>query len=264
MLRPFLAGSGIVEGTPDGVRLRLAPTSTYADAQLDDGRGRPRSRLLHAPPTRLTLEARASSASPAGTLGFGFWNDPFPTWAGEAGARRALPASPRAVWFFHASPPSQLPFAPDGPQAGWTAAAYRGPAVAPILLAPVALAGAAGMLAPPLRSPLMRLYWRIFTGRQSGPLGGLDSWHAYRIDWLEEGVRFFVDDRPALEAAVRVRGPLGLVLWIDNQWAALSAETGLRGGVLRTDSDEWLELRELRLNGTKLEVDGPPPPSAAD
>jgi len=217
----------------EGWRLHIGPSGSYSNAQLDDTAGRARHHLLHRPPVELRLEARTSSPSPGGTLGFGFWNDPFPSWGGAAGAGRLLPASPRALWFFHASKPSQIPFSPEGPRNGWTAAAYRGPAFPDLVVAAMAAGAGAGMLVPRWRARLMRQYWRWFVGFQSSALGDLEAWHAYAIDWREEKVRFTVDDRLVLESSFELRDPLGLVLWIDNQWAALTAEAGLRAGVLQ-------------------------------
>jgi hypothetical protein len=110
------------------------------------------------------------------------------------------------------------------------------------------------MSIPRLRAPLLRRYWRWFVGRQSQPLSGLDSWHAYQIDWQDESARFLVDDRLVLATHLRQSGPLGLVIWIDNQWAALSETAGLRFGVLASPQSSWLEVRSLQLNGQPLEV----------
>jgi hypothetical protein len=264
MLRPFNPGSGRVEARPDGFRLHIGPASGYSDAQLDDTRGRPRRGLLHRPPSRLTLEARASAAAPGGTLGFGFWNDPFPSWAGEAGAGRLLPASPQALWFFYASPPSHIPFSPDGPPDGWAAAAYRGPALPGVALTAAAAAGAVGMLISPLRAALLRAHWRWFEGRQSAPLTGLESWHGYGVDWQDDHATFTVDGRVVLEASLRVAGPLGIVIWIDNQWASLSMDVGLRAGVLPSLPESWLDVRAVELNGSPVEVAMASPTIATD
>jgi hypothetical protein len=248
-LSKFVAGTGRVEPTADGWHLHLRPATTYSDAQLDDTRGRPRRDLPHRPPTRLTLEARASSPSPGGTLGFGFWNDPFPAWGGEGGSARLLPASPRALWFFHSSSPSELPFSPNGPATGWTAASYSGPRLPAVLIAALGAAGFAGMAVPRLRAPMLRQYWRWFEGSQSPTLKGLDSWHAYEIDWREDAARFTMDGRVVLETDRVPAGPLGLVIWIDNQWAAISTGAGIRFGVLSSLPESWMEIRSLRIDG---------------
>jgi hypothetical protein len=231
--------------------MALGPARAYSDGQLDDTRGRPRQALLHRPPLRLTLEARAS-ATPGGTLGFGFWNDPFPSWAGEAGAGRHLPASPRAIWFFHAAPPCELPFARRGPATGWTGSTLRGPALPGVLVAGLGAAAVAGMALPPLRTHLLAVYWRWFAGAQSDTIEGLDRWRTYQIDWKEDVATFEVDGRTILASRCPPASPLGLVMWIDNQWATFSRRRGIRFGVSPSFEESFLEVRRVRLNGIPL------------
>ena len=85
----------------------------YTDAQIDDYAGRARSAFPWHPPLR--MEVRARSSLPAatatstnesmnilrGTAGFGFWNYPF-------SIRGDILMLPEAVWFFYASPPSNM------------------------------------------------------------------------------------------------------------------------------------------------------------
>jgi len=76
-----------VEKIEDGWRLRIGAgdASSYRDAQLDDYSGLRRSGFPHRPSTTLSpsttfslsLMARTSTLSAAGTWGFGLWNDPF-------------------------------------------------------------------------------------------------------------------------------------------------------------------------------------------
>jgi hypothetical protein len=65
-------------------------------------------------------------------------------------------------------------------------------------------------------------------------------------------VSFTFDEAPVLTADMRIPGPLGLVVWIDNQWAALSVRGGLRAGVLASHDEAWMEIRAARLNGQPL------------
>ena len=256
MLGIFIAGSGRVEATANGWRLLVSPSSGYSDAQLDDTQGVARHALPHRPPLKLSLEARASVSTPPGTLGFGFWNDPFPALVGEAGARRLLPAMPQALWFFYGSPPSELPFAAGGAGSGWRAASLRSPAWPGAVVAALGAAAFAAMLVRPLRRTLIDLGWRAAEGAQSAPIAGLDSWRLYEIDWSEERARFAVDDRTVLEASDPPTEALGLVIWIDNQWAAFSVGLGLRFGILPHAPEASLEIRSLRLNGSPIEVAG--------
>ncbi len=81
-----------------------ATSRQYSNAQVDDYRGLSRRRFPWRPPAKLTVRARFSHPAGhlKGTAGFGFWNDPFLM----TGAR--LPALPQAIWFFYASPPSDM------------------------------------------------------------------------------------------------------------------------------------------------------------
>jgi hypothetical protein len=255
-------GSGRLE--LDGGRLRLVngPTSAqrYSNAQIDDYQGLPRRRLPWSPPLRLTVRARFSHPGPrldgpcpcdfvyppaasggpilSGTAGFGFWNDP---WT----PGRRLPALPRALWFFYASPPSNLKLDLHTPGCGWKAAtidASRGPA---LLLAPTA----------PLAIPLLRLpalYRRLWPGIQravgvsEAPVDGdITVWRTYQIEWGRRRARFLVDGAPALDCATPPRGPLGLVIWLDNQAMVVTPQGRLRHHLLATRGEQWLELESV-------------------
>lgn len=247
--QPLLLGGGRVEPLPGGgVRLSIPPRAAgYADAQLDDHRALPRRRFAHRPPLRLSLRARASHPQPAGTLGFGFWNDPFSLSLGQAGAARRLPAPPCALWFFYASPPSALALAAGAPPHGWKAASLRAPALPGALFAPAALAAWVLSRLPPARAPILRLALGRLRAAEAALAAPLDEWHEYTLEWHTCEARFHVDGRPALAAPAPPAGPLGFIAWIDNQFGAASPEAGLRFGLVATDQEQWLELRDLRL-----------------
>jgi hypothetical protein len=111
----YTVGAGALEREGPVLRFLLvnATAARYSNAQIDDYRGRPRRRFPWRPPVRMTVRARFSHPAGVlrGTAGFGFWNDPFMM----TGAR--LPALPRAVWFFYASPPSDMKLDLETP--GW-------------------------------------------------------------------------------------------------------------------------------------------------
>src|SRR3990172_1467829 len=138
---PLLIGGGRAETVPGpAVRLSLPPSPSYADAQLDDYRSLPRSRFPWRPPLRLSLRGRASSPAPLGTLGFGFWNDPFSLSLAQGGAARRLPPAPNTAWFFYASPPNQIELAHGVPGHGWKATTLSAGRIPGLLLAPGAAA----------------------------------------------------------------------------------------------------------------------------
>ncbi len=241
-----IGGGRVLRPAADRWRLVLpANLSRYADAQLDDGRDLPRSRFPWRPPVRLHLRARASHVAPSGTLGFGFWNDPFALSFGQGGAARRLPASPQAVWFFYGSLPNDFAFTPGAPGHGWKAMALRGPDLPSLLLAP--LAAGAFLLAkvPRIRRPAMRRALRSVRAVEALLEAPLDEWHTYELVWRPGEVCFLVDGREILAAPLDVPGPLTFVAWIDNQYAVATPEKGFGFGVVPTVEEQWLEIEAL-------------------
>ncbi len=225
--------------------LPAGPEGRYRLAQLDDYMQRARAAFLWRPPLRLVLRARASSAGLAGTWGFGLWNDPFSASIGLGGMARRLPALPNAAWFFYASPPNYLAVHDHHPAQGLLAATF----VAPALPAPVlALAAPAlPLLAWPAAARGLRRLARRLVHEDAAALA-IDptAWHDYALEWHADRVRFAVDGEVAFETALAPRGPLGLVLWIDNQYAAFPPAGRLRFGTLATPEPAWLELAAVQ------------------
>ena len=132
-LRALELNGGRVESGA-GYRFSLPGGATgYADAQIDDY-GAPGGRFRWRPGATLHLNARFSHAAETlrGTAGFGFWNAPY----GDPSRRRW--ALPQAAWFFFASAPGDLPFAPGEPGRGWFAATLDAGTPAALALLPFA------------------------------------------------------------------------------------------------------------------------------
>jgi beta-glucanase (GH16 family) len=72
------------------------------------------------------------------------------------------------------------------------------------------------------------------------------QWHRYRLDWSLKRVSFEVDDVQVFESALSPNPPLGLVIWIDNQYAAFTPEGKIAMGVLE-GKEEWLEIKDLEI-----------------
>lgn len=245
-----VAGGGQV--TPTGAaRWRLSipqgQSQSYRLAQLDDYSGRrTRRSFAHRPPIRLSLRARASALDLPGTWGFGFWNDPFGFSLTVRGSGWRLPALPDAVWFFHASPPNHLAFYDTHPAQGFLAASFASTRVPPALLA-LATPAALGLLFPPLARVLRRLA-RTVIAEDAGLVDtDATAWHTYTIAWLPERASFSVDDRVAFETSMSPRGPLGLVLWVDNQYASFPSSGRLSFGNLVTPEEAHLDLADMEL-----------------
>jgi len=248
-LTPFLAGGGRVEQSPDGAwRLSLPPTSRgYVDAQIDDYQSLPRAAFPWRPPLRLTLSARCRPSAPRGTLGFGFWNDPFTLSLGQGGAARRLPASPQAVWYFYGSPPNDLAFSGGVRGDGWKAVSLAGPRIPSPALAPGAAAAFALSRLPLLRGPVVRAARRTVRAAEASLLTPLDEWHTYTLEWHPCEARFEVDGEAVLISGIVPRPPLGFVAWIDNQFATASPEAGFRFGTLVTAETQTLEIADLHI-----------------
>ena len=244
-LQPLLVGDSQLIRRPAGQRLSHGPTtaSHYTNAQLDDYQGLARAHFPWRPPLAFTLRARFSHEAQAlrGTAGFGFWNNPF-----MMGTQR-WPTLPRAIWFFFSAPPSAMALALDVPGPGWKAAtidAWRWPFLA---LAPTA----------PVAMPLMRmrsLYRRLW------PIGQraigvhealldleMTAWHIYRIEWGIKTARFLVDGHPVLACDQPPRGPLGLVIWKDNQAMSVAPWRLPRHQLVACSTTQWLEIADLTI-----------------
>lgn len=240
-----LNGGRVTAG--DGLRLALSPVSAgYANAQIDDyGRAGPRGRahFNRRPGLTLSLQARFShdAGELRGTAGFGFWNAPY----GDPSVGR--PALPQAAWFFFASAPNDLPFAPEPPGRGWFAATVDAGAPAALRMAPLAPA----VLALNQFAAARRRLWPAVQRRLGigyAPLAtGLRAWREYRLAWRPDGCRFWVDGHLALATPHSPRGPLGFVCWMDNQYLVLTPRGRFRAGVLSVEEGQWLEIADLAL-----------------
>jgi hypothetical protein len=251
MLAPRNTPEAQVNATETGWHLEIpaGPADTYRLAQLDDYAALPRQRFPLRPPATLSLRARVSASALPGTWGFGFWNDPFTVSLGLQGMARRLPVLPNAVWFFHASAENHLSFHDHLPGSGFLAQTFRAPKIPSLLLAP-------GMLALPalfsrtLACLLLRPVLGTLIREDSLRLDVDESqWHEYRLEWRANGVRFSVDDVRAFESVVSPRGPLGLVIWLDNQYAAFSPDGKIGAGALPTPAAGWLEIERFSVLG---------------
>ncbi len=227
--------------------LPAGKAGAYRWAQLDDYIHLPRSAFLWRPPLKLALSARVSSSQLPGTWGFGFWNDPFNVSAGIGGTRRRLPALPNCAWFFYASPDNYLALHDTHPAQGFLAATFSSPLIPPFWLAvglPVL-----PLLAMPAAARILRRFLRSLV-RESAT--GLDvevtAWHSYQLDWDAGEVRFLIDGETKYQTPVSPLGRLGLVLWIDNQFAAFHPDGRVRFGSLDNPGPVWLELSEISVH----------------
>lgn len=242
-----------VEKIDNGWRLgiRAGNASSYRDAQLDDYSGLSRSRFLHRPESsrgmtlKLCLCARYSTPSAAGTWGFGLWNDPFGLSLGFGGNPFRLPALPNAAWFFYASKENYLSFkspstdAQGGVANGFMAQTFRAPRFHPLLIP-------AGLALPFSRRTTRKFLGKVIDEDSSAIRVDTTQWHRYSLEWSAERVIWDVDEVRVFESPISPNPPLGIIIWIDNQYAAFTPEGKLSAGVLE-GREEWLEVKDLEI-----------------
>lgn len=264
--KQIVPGAGRLEVARSSLRLMLpgARRGRYSDAQIDDYSGMRPSRFSWRPPLRMEVRARASHPAhptymPAevftehkqameqegqlylrGTAGFGFWNYPF-TLSG------AVIRLPDAIWFFAASPPSNMALVPGIPGWGWKAQvvhAHRWQSLAAGIptLGAVAWARLSGQ-----ENVAARWVQRVSGAKEAALVtADLRVWHDYALEWRREEARFWVDGAHMLTVPDPPPGPLGFVAWIDNQYAVATPRGVLYFGTLDSEV-EWLEIDRLRI-----------------
>jgi hypothetical protein len=245
-------GGGIVEATSSSLRMVLpgAQQGSYTDAQIDDYGQLARAHFPWRPPLCLQVQARSSlpgATSPAapdravlrGTAGFGFWNYPF-------SVRGDILMLPEAIWFFYASPPSNMALVPGISGWGWKAQVVHSMRPGVLLAAPPLLLGIARALLTGETRPAARWMQRL-SGAQEALLDAeMTSWHTYTLQWQTHQVRFQVDGQEVLHALKPPTRPLGFVAWLDNQFAIATPRGLLRFGTL-SSGPQWFEIANLRI-----------------
>jgi len=247
--RIFIGGATF-DLTDDGLRLGFtrATRQSYTDAEINDYFHLPRAHYPWRPPLHLHVRARVSHpvARPGepqtapvltGTAGFGFWNFPL-----SLHGRPQAP--PEAIWFFYASPPSNMALVPGLPGWGWKAQVVhtrRWGALAAVV--PTALAVLGARLTH--REQMAARWLQRLSGTSEVLLmNDPRVWADYELEWLPTLARFIVDGQEVLRVANPPPGPLGFVAWIDNQFALATPRGELRFGLLDT-GPQWLELAEV-------------------
>ena len=158
-----------------------------------------------------------------------------------------MPALPRVVWFFYASPRSNMKLDIDTPGHGWKAATLDAKRVPFVLLVPTA------PLAVPLMNlgPLYRGLWpvaqRAMGVREAALEIAMTHWHTYVIEWDRNGTRFSVDGGQILESESSPAGPLGFVMWLDNQYAVVTPWGRFGYGLLESPERQWMEVDSLSI-----------------
>lgn len=237
----FAVGHADLEHVPGSLRFVIegAQEGQLSDAEIDDHRTVPRHRLPWKPPLRLSIRARAShrSGELLGTAGFGFWNDPF-DWVGN------VQAPPNALWFFYASPQSDMAFDPRSRGSGWKAATLNGGRADK---ATMALGNFIFQLPGMSRLVFQVAQTRIHAHEAVLDEVDLTGWHEYRIDWRVDSARFFVDDAEVLSAPHPPVESLGFVAWADNNVAVMGPGREFAFSRMAIPHRQWLEMSRVSI-----------------
>ncbi len=245
LFQPSITPGAEAHFSPDGegaLRLPSGPPNQYRLAQWDDYRALPRRRFPWQPPLTFSIHARVSHRILPGTWGFGLWNDPMSLSLGF-GSQRKLPALPNTVWFFFASPENSLSFRDDLPAHGALAATFRAPTWPVWFFAPGAVALPLLFFRPTARF-LRRVASRLIQQDAASLEIDPTQWHTYAFHWEADCVTFTVDEQTVLATPISPHGSLGLVIWLDNQYAAWHPDGSLKWGVLEGEGG-ILEVQNL-------------------
>ena len=245
-LKPCFSLGALVNCTQNGWRLEIPAgrSGTYRLAQLDDYCALSRTHFHHSPSWTFNMRARVSASNLPGTWGYGLWNDPFGFSLGFGGKTGRLPVLPNAAWFFHASPPNWLSFRDNIPSRGFFAGAIRSPHLPPLLLAP-ALITLPFIVLRPISRLMRRLASKMVRQDAAEIVVDVTQWHEYSFKWLNKCSEFIVDGKTILQTSVSPVPPLGLVFWIDNQFAKWTPEGQLGYGTLDNPA-AWLEIESFK------------------
>jgi hypothetical protein len=176
-----------------------------------------------------------------GTAGFGFWNDPFTLSGG------GLLAMPNCVWFFAGSPPNDQYLCEGVKGWGWKAATLK----THWSLAPFAAVGIALAQIPLLGKPIMAVGRKFISAHEKIIAGSIKEWRTYELVWEPHQATFAVDGRPVFVSPAPPTCPLGFVLWIDNQYAIVSAAGKFKFGMIGHDAERWLEIADLKIEASE-------------
>jgi len=245
-----VAGSGRLETTGSSLKhvTACATSENYTNAQIDDHQGLSRRSFAWYPPLTLTVRARFSHGAEElhGTAGFGLWNDPLLM------TQRRLPALPRAIWFLYASSPSDMKLDSTVPGWGWKAAAIDAMRARALVWAPMA-----PLLVPLMNfAPAYRSIWpriqRDLRIREAVIRTDMRRWHTYELRWGTDLSQFRVladgvESSIPLLVAPSPQGPLGFVMWQDNQYLAVTPWGHISWGLLAIPGEQWMEVDHVSI-----------------
>jgi hypothetical protein len=248
-LRSRTAGGGQVSVDQAGIHRLEIPAGAadqYRLAQLDDYSNLARKNLPWHAPLSFSLSAKISQGQVPGTWGFGFWNDPFSISLGVGGGVRLFPTLPQSAWFFFASEQNALSLYDQLPAYGNLSATFRSSGWQPRILL-TALLSLPSLLSPRFCRLLRKVSQNFILQSSTHTTLDVTTWHHYRIRWTENHVGFEIDKQGVYETTIVPFGPLGFVLWVDNQYLSVSPEKPVSFGSLANPKAVCLEVQNLSI-----------------
>src|SRR5689334_903697 len=200
-------GGGKLASENSRLRMTLesARQGEYSDAQIDDYGSIARSHFPWRPPLRMSVIGRSSLPAATvgnryvsegtlrGTAGFGFWNYPF-------SVKGDILMLPEAIWFFYASPPSNMALVPGIPGWGWKAQVVHTMSLRSLVATvPLAATIATGLLSGKTR-PAARWMQKVSGAYEALLPVEMNEWHSYTLEWRLSEALFWVDNALVLRS----------------------------------------------------------------
>lgn len=153
---------------------------------------------------------------------------------------------PEAVWFFYASPPSNMALVPGIPGWGWKAQVVHSMRAGALLATlPTAVTTVWARLTGNTR-PAARWMQRLSGASESLLTVDMTAWQHYTLEWQAHEASFQVNGETVLRVPNPPTRPLGFVAWLDNQFAIASPRGVLRFGTVAS-GPQWFELDSVRI-----------------
>lgn len=251
------AGGGYMKMDKSVLRLGYSAASSdkYTDSQIDDYTMLSKKEYVWRPPLRMTVKARASHLAASadgvqaekvlkGTAGFGFWNKPF-TMQGN------WFTMPESIWFFYASPPSNMALSSHTPGWGWKAQVVHGSKASSIVQAlPLAAAMAHGKLTGNSQ-PAAHLLQKFSGTSEKLIEADFTEWHEYVLEWLPGEAIFYIDGKEFYRVPFSPTKPLGFVAWLDNAFAIATPQGEVKFGRVEAGK-QWLDMDSVKIENIEI------------
>jgi beta-glucanase (GH16 family) len=100
--------------------------------------------------------------------------------------------------------------------------------------------------------PVYRLFWpigqRAINVSEAPVPAVITGWHTYVIVWQHKTARFEVDGEIVLACETAPGGPLGFVMWLDNQYMVVTPWGRFKYGLLAAPGRQWMEVSQLEIS----------------